>query len=121
MNRRTVGFVWEERAAEYLKNNGITILEKNYKVYRRGEIDLIGKDKNGTLIFFEVKYRKSNLNGLAAEAVTYAKRKSICQAADYYRFKNSYEYSTPIRFDVIGITSKELIWYKNAFDYVGRG
>lgn len=121
MNKRSVGFVWEERAAEYLRDNGITILDKNYKVYRRGEIDLIGTDKSGTLIFFEVKYRKNGNLGMAGEAVTFAKKKSICQAADYYRARMGVEYGASIRFDVVGITSDEIVWYKNAFEYIGRG
>ena len=77
MNTRRTGIEYEALAEQYLTRQGIRIFEKNYR-NRAGEIDLIGRD-NEYLIFFEVKYRKTQRAGNPAEAVTYQKQKKICR------------------------------------------
>ena len=67
MNKREIGDNYELLAADYLRNNGVKILVKNYR-NRFGEIDLIGYDGE-TLVFFEVKYRNNLQSGYAEEAV----------------------------------------------------
>lgn len=121
MDKRKIGKIWEDKACLYLKNSGITILETNYKVYRRGEIDIIGCDPSGTLIFFEVKYRKSTENGMPQEAVDFRKQQKICNACDYYRASHEIGYDRAVRFDVLAIYGQEITWIKNAFMYIGRG
>jgi putative endonuclease len=49
-----IGKLGEDLACEYLVNNGYKILQRNYRK-PWGEIDIIGKAKDGTLVFFEVK------------------------------------------------------------------
>lgn len=111
MNKRKQGDFYEEAVSQYLISNGIEIIERNYRC-KLGEIDIIGK-QDDTIIFFEVKYRKSNAYGYAVEAVDYRKRKKIISCAKFYiAFKNIDSY---IRFDVIGITGDEFEWIKNAF------
>ena len=56
-NKRSLGTFYEEQAITYLQQYQIRIVERNFR-NRFGEIDLIGYDGN-TLVFFEVKYRKS--------------------------------------------------------------
>ena len=116
MNTRTKGAEYEEMAAEYLKRQGIRILEKNYR-NRIGEIDLIGRDEE-YLIFFEVKYRRSMNTGAPAEAVTYPKQKKICKVADYYRLTHGIGEFCAIRYDVISICDKEITWFQNAFSHI---
>lgn len=116
MNTRKTGTEYEEKAAAYLQEQGIKIIEKNYR-NRIGEIDLIGRD-NEYLIFFEVKYRKSLKSGNPAEAVTYGKQKKICKVADYYRLTHGIGEFCAIRYDVIAICDNEITWYKNAFSHV---
>ena len=58
INKRSVGTFYENLAARYLENQNVMILERNYR-NKRGEIDLIGLDPDGWLIFVEVKYRSS--------------------------------------------------------------
>jgi putative endonuclease len=118
MNTRKKGTEYELKAVEYLKKNGIRILEQNYR-NRKGEIDIIGKDGEYT-VFFEVKYRKDNSKGSPAEAVTYSKQKTICTVADYYRLTHGMGEYTPTRYDVIGICGEEITWYKNAFEHIYR-
>lgn len=116
MNTRRTGAENELLAEQYLKKQGIQIIEKNYR-NRKGEIDLIGRDKE-YLIFFEVKYRKSMKNGAPAEAVTFQKQKKICQVADYYRLLHGIGEFCAIRYDVVAICDEEITWYQNAFSHI---
>ena len=129
-NLRKKGSSMEDTAANYLKERGMRILEKNFRS-KEAEIDLIGEEGN-TLVFIEVKARKaSGKNGTASEAVGTAKQKRICRCADYYMYrKDIAPDSRCIRFDVVAITIRtkesmkenedpyEIRWIRNAFDYV---
>ena len=116
MNTRKKGAEYEQIAAEYLQSHGVKILECNYR-NRRGEIDLIGKDGEYT-VFFEVKYRKNDRKGAPAEAVNFTKQKTICRVADYYRMKHGMGEFSAVRYDVVAIEGKEIMWYKNAFSHI---
>ena len=84
MNKRKEGADYERQAAEYLAENGMRILDMNFRC-REGEIDLIGRHQ-GYLVFVEVKYRSTSEKGYALEAVDYRKQRRICRVADYYRY-----------------------------------
>lgn len=112
-NNRGVGTIKEEVAAKYLEDNGMSILEKNFRC-RYGEIDIIAKDGR-YLVFVEVKYRANAGNGYPQEAVTKKKQKTIAFVANYYMMKNHLETDLPIRFDVIAILGEEITHIKNAF------
>ncbi len=119
MNTRNIGTHYEEAAIEYLKSQGITIIDRNVVCGKVGEIDIIGreadkgKDEVHTLIFFEVKYRKNTKYGYAAQAVNASKQNKIRRCAEYYlAYRNTDDY---IRFDVLAIDGEEISWYKNAF------
>ena len=76
MNKRQTGSEYEKRAAQYLQDKGVRVLELNYR-NRKGEIDLIAQDGE-YLVFVEVKYRKDSKKGSPEEAVNYRKRQNIC-------------------------------------------
>lgn len=120
-NRRRKGSQYERLAARFLMQQGVRILDFNFHDGKKGEIDIIGDD-NGTLIFVEVKYRSSHSAGYAEEAVTWTKRKTICQTARYYLCRHGIGDTRPMRFDVIAIngTSVEgqvhVRWIRNAFE-----
>lgn len=69
-------------------------------------------------MFYEVKYRKSNLKGYPEEAVNYKKIKTICKVSDYYRLTHNIGEDCFIRFDVLAVTDCEVKLIKNAFDYI---
>lgn len=117
MNQRETGTVYEEKAAAYLAQNGVQILERNFYC-RQGEIDLIGIQGNN-LVFVEVKYRKREGKGLPEEAVTAAKQKKICRTSDYYRSRNQRYFGYQVRYDVVAILGERITWYQNAFPYTG--
>lgn len=116
MNNRKKGTFYEEKAAAYLAERGVRLLERNYRT-RRGEIDLIGREGE-YLVFFEVKYRRDAAKGYPAEAVDYRKQKSICRVADYYRMLHRIGDTAAVRYDVVAICDEEITWYRNAFEHI---
>lgn len=117
MNKRKLGTFYENAACEYLRDRGILILEQNYRC-KMGEIDIIGKE-NDCIIFFEVKYRKTEEYGQTLAIVDYKKQKRICRCAAYYCMQHPHVHM--IRYDVIGITDTKIEWIKNAFMHRGYG
>ena len=113
MNKRTTGAAYEKLADTYLSQQGVRIAEHNFRV-RQGEIDLIGYDGN-TLVFFEVKYRKSAEHGLPQEAVGPKKQLQICKVAQFYRSFRHVPPEQSVRYDVVAICGTQVTWIKNAF------
>ena len=106
MNKRSFGAVGEKIAADYLEDNGFTILDKNFRSGRFGEIDIIAAERE-YLCFVEVKTRTSSLYGTPIEAVGYEKRKKIKALAwIYIKQKNLGEKN--IRFDIVEVTGRRL-------------
>ena len=116
MNTRSVGSRKEETAAGYIQKQGGSIIERNFRS-RMGEIDIVARD-HGAICFVEGKYRRSTAKGHPTEAVGIKKQLTICRTADYYRMKHRLSENLSYRFDVIAITGEEIIWYKNAFQYI---
>lgn len=117
MNTRKTGAKKEEEACRYLEQKGVRLIERNFRC-RQGEIDIIGYD-GAYLVFFEVKYRKGDSKGNAAEAVGPGKQKKICRVSDYYRMIHRHPADTPVRFDVVAIDGDRIEWFRNAFAYYG--
>ena len=80
---RRLGLYGEDLACKYLQAKGYTILERNFRCRRFGEIDIVAS-KAGVLSFIEVKTRASLRYGMPAEAVTLAKQRKIYRVAQYY-------------------------------------
>jgi len=79
----------ERRALAHLMANGLVPVERNYRVARGpsargGEVDLILRDRDGTLVFVEVRMRSSRGFGGAAESITAQKRARMIAAARGY-------------------------------------
>ena len=113
INNRAIGTKYEVLAAEYLKEQGIRVIEQNYRC-PQGEIDIIASDGR-YLLFVEVKYRSNTDKGYPAEAVTAAKQRRIRKTARYYQWEHRLPEEIPIRFDVISILGRELQYIQNAF------
>lgn len=90
----------EKIACNYLIERGYKILEKNYH-YGHGEIDIIAKDRD-TLVFVEVKYRKSLEYGMPEDSITRKKQLQIRKIAEAYLYQNKIE-NQSCRIDVISI------------------
>lgn len=116
MNKRKIGTDKETLAAQYLEEQGVRIIVRNFRI-RQGEIDLIGYDGE-YLVFFEVKYRNTRQKGLPEEAVGLQKQKAICRVADYYRSTRRISLNKAMRYDVLAIEKEEIRWYRNAFEHI---
>ena len=92
---------FETMAARYLCTHDYTILARNYRT-PFGEVDLIAQ-KDGVLVYVEVKYRSSNDYGDPLEAVDRRKQRQICKVANYHYAGYAAGQEMDCRFDVIGI------------------
>lgn len=113
MNKRSLGTEKEILAAEYLQEQGYQILEQNFRC-RMGEIDMIASH-DGAIIFIEVKYRSSREYGMAVEAVSQTKQRTIHKVAMYYLVTKLHRSDVECRFDVIGIDGEQITHIVNAF------
>lgn len=97
---KELGTRGEAAASSFLQKQGYAILGKNFRT-RAGEIDIIAED-NGTLVFVEVKTRRSDAYGLPEEAVDARKQRKIVDAARYYLHRYNHA-DRDCRFDVVGV------------------
>jgi putative endonuclease len=111
MNR--AGARAEELCAELMRGAGLRVLARNWRC-RHGEIDLVAEEGR-TLVFAEVRYRRDQRYGGAAESVTAAKRARLVAAARLYL---KWHPDADCRFDVLLLDALEggrIQWIRNAF------
>ncbi len=96
----TLGRWGEDRAAAWLRRRGYKILERNFRC-RFGEIDLIAA-RGPYLVFAEVKLRRDDRFGAAAEFVDARKQRRVRTAAELWLRRHPTEKRQP-RFDVIEV------------------
>ena len=101
MNKREIGKLGENIACKYLIKNKYKILSKNYHT-RFGEVDIIARDLNSLLIFFEVKTRTSDKYGQGFEAVDYYKQQKLVKTTYFYLNENEIK-DDNYRIDVLSI------------------
>lgn len=102
MNNKVVGNAGEDLACRYLEKNGYKILERNKHYSRFCEIDIVAQYKN-TIVFVEVKTRKTDAFGTPADAVTKTKYENIKKGVQFYLSENKVK---DFRIDLISITLK---------------
>ncbi len=110
------GINGENIAANFLLNNGYTILHRNW-CHGKKEIDAIAQ-KEGLLVFIEIKTRTSFDFGFPEEAVTLKKQNYLKVAAEAFLGNNPQ--FLKIRFDIISVllekgTVKEIVHFEEAF------
>jgi len=100
----------ERRAACFLKKQGYRILYRNFRPPIGGEVDLVCRDGcRNTLVFVEVKARKSERYGPPAAAVSPRKQRRLILAAEYWL--NQLERSdVRVQFDVLEVTYNDGTW-----------
>ena len=108
----------EAQALAHLTRHGLKLVQRNYRVAagpraRGGEIDLIVREPDGTLVFVEVRARRTASHGGAAGSVTLAKQRRVIYAAQHYLLQ--YASPPPCRFDVVAIEGGSLQWLRAAF------
>jgi putative endonuclease len=112
---KSKGDAAEDAALTHLQAAGLKLLQRNYRTPGRGggEIDLIMRDTDGTLVFVEVRQRAGALFGGAAASISLTKRNRIIFAAKYYLMK--LPRLPACRFDVV-LVENSITWLKAAFE-----
>jgi putative endonuclease len=103
-SHHNLGRSGEEIALQYLKRKRYRIINRSFRMFR-GEIDIIAFERK-TLVFFEVKTRRSQDFGLPEESVNTTKQNQIRKVANGFLAKNKLE-SVECRFDIISISFDE--------------
>ncbi len=99
-----LGKLGEKIALHFLEDNKYKVIARNYRLFR-GEIDIIAYDQK-TLVFVEVKTRRSTNYGFPEESVTSSKQQQIRKIAHGFLTKNNLQ-DVECRFDVISLSFDE--------------
>lgn len=116
----------EDAALAHLQRHGLRLVQRNFRTPGRGggEVDLIMREPDGTLVFVEVRQRASASRGGAGASITGVKQRRIVFAARHFLLRLGSE--PPCRFDVVLLQgTKDLAqpsgieWLRAAFDASG--
>jgi putative endonuclease len=124
LTTKRVGDAGEDAALAFLQKAGLRLVQRNFKTPGRGggEVDLILRAPDGTLVFVEVRKRRSGSHGGAAGSVSALKQRRIVFAARHYIARLSP--LPPCRFDVVSLEGvgpeQRIEWIKAAFDASGH-
>ena len=114
---KALGDAAEARALQYLQGQGLALVQRNYRTPGRGggEIDLIMRDSDDTMVFVEVRQRSRRSHGGALASITLTKQRRIIWAARHFIARLSR--TPPCRFDVVVIEENDApYWLRAAFD-----
>ncbi len=113
---RQAGEAAETAALAHLQRAGLRLVVRNYRTPGRGggEVDLILRDRDGTLVFVEVRQRSHSGWGGAAASVGWTKRRRLVRAAQHFLLRLGSP--PPCRFDVVAVDEHGLQWLQAAFD-----
>ena len=100
-NKRSQGSIYEQKARVYLETQGLKFIAAN-QTFKCGELDLVMTDGD-TIVFVEVRQRKSNRFGSAVESIDYRKQQKWKNAANIWLFtkRNQSLDTAKCRFDVV--------------------
>lgn len=116
---RSRGKLHEQRALRFLAGKGLKLVRANFHC-RAGEVDLIMRDRQGCVVFVEVRYRASGHYGGALETIGPVKQRRLRLAANLFLNTRNWQ-NQPCRFDVVAITGRgpgqadRLEWIRDAF------
>ncbi|MEW9581373.1 YraN family protein [Paraburkholderia sp. DGU8] len=104
------------RAREFLQRQRLRFVAHNVSC-RGGEIDLVMRDRDGALVFVEVRARAQRRYGGAAASIGWHKKQRIVRAAQHYLATRSAAWrdQPACRFDVIAFDGGRLVWLRDAF------
>lgn len=107
------GSLGEERAAQLLISRGLSILDKNWR-HGRGELDLVCRDADGTVVFVEVKSSRGHWAGDPGEWITPAKQRQVAKLALAWLVRHRATEAN-VRFDAVLVRSDEIEHVVDAF------
>jgi putative endonuclease len=100
VSHQKLGQIGEDLAVAYLRDSGFVILDRNFRAHRV-ELDIVAREKN-TLVFCEVKTRRTLQQGSPLEAITPVKMEHLRSAALGWLSAHHFRFGG-MRFDAIGI------------------
>jgi len=106
----------EDRALAHLRGQGLRLVQRNFRTPGRGggEVDLIMREPDGTLVFVEVRQRADASRGGASASITPRKQQRIVLAARHFLLRLGSQ--PPCRFDAVLIEGGRIDWLRGAFD-----
>jgi putative endonuclease len=116
----------EDAALAHLQRHGLRLVQRNFRTPGRGggEVDLIMREPDGTVVFVEVRQRASASRGGAGASITGIKQRRIVFAARHFLLRLGSE--PPCRFDVVLLQGTKdpaqppgIEWLRAAFDASG--
>lgn len=116
-HNRSIGKIGEDTAVEYIENRGYKIIDRNY-TSRWGEIDIIS-EKDGVLVFVEVKTKIGDKYGAPWESVTFFKYQKLKRSIQYYITSNKHS-NRKCRIDVCGVLLNPDLTVESVKLYEGR-
>ena len=116
---KALGDAAEARALAHLSAAGLVLVRRNYRVARGprsrgGEVDLVMREPDGTIVFVEVRARRDSRFGGAAASIGAAKRQRLVFAASHFLLRLANP--PPCRFDVVAVDGERIEWLRAAFD-----
>jgi len=116
LDKQSLGKNGEEYTAHIIQEAGLRLIELNYRC-PKGEMDIIARDAE-TLVFIEVRTRRSSYRGWGEESITPNKTRRLQAIASYYVQQQGYKSWPSMRFDVVAIRwigeNPEINWIKAA-------
>lgn len=105
----------EDVALAHLQKFGLKLLDRNYRTPGRGggEIDLVMREADGTVVFVEVRSRASGDYGGAGASIGIGKQRRIVFAARHYLM--DWPAPPPCRFDAVLLDGAQVQWFRAAF------
>lgn len=103
--RAALGRYGEQLAAEHLTAAGMTVLARNWRC-AQGELDLVLRERNGTVVFCEVKTRSGTGFGEPEEAVGPRKARKLRGLACRWLLEHRPPGGAEIRFDVVSVVRR---------------
>lgn len=115
---RERGEAAEALALAHLERHGLRLVSRNYRWGQGrstagGEIDLILREHDGTLVFVEVRARRNSACGGAAASIGAVKQRRLRRAAEHFLLR--WPVLPPCRFDLVAIEGDQITWLRGAF------
>lgn len=101
MNTTAIGTSYERAAADYLEDQGLYIVEQNWRT-RWCEVDIVARDDEGIIHIVEVRYRKTDGSGNGIDSITAPKQRQLIHASKRWLMLRGAPYG--IQIDVIGVS-----------------
>ena len=114
MRAKEIGIKGEEFARSFFEEQGFSILSKNFRFGRVGEIDLIVR-KDNVVLFVEVKSRRFDAYGGALYAISPSKKRKLKTVANaFLRLNPDINNKNMIfRFDLLAINNESHEWVQD--------